>query len=104
MLVSSECPEFLNCVPALLRDPKNLDDVLKTDLSTAKIEQDIGDAGRYLLKSMLAPKVKPETEEFREKMDVATPQARMLMTFRREQTQKAKKRQVMPASWKGNIR
>jgi hypothetical protein len=104
LLVSSECPEFLNAIPALLRDPKNLDDVLKTDLSTAKIEQDIGDAGRYLVKSMLAPKAKPEEEEFRETMNAASASARMMLTFRREQTKAKPKRQVLPPSWKSNLR
>jgi hypothetical protein len=62
VVISSECSELLNAIPALLRDPKNLDDVLKTDLSTAKIEQDIGDAARYLLKSMLSPRQKTRDE------------------------------------------
>ena len=56
ILISSECAELLNAIPALVRDPKNLDDVLKTDLSTAKVEQDLGDSARYLLKSMLSPR------------------------------------------------
>ena len=104
LLVSSECPEFLNAVPALLRDPKNLDDVLKTDLSTAKIEQDIGDAGRYLVKSMLAPRAKPEEAQFQETIANISPQARAMLTFRREQTRAKPKRQVMPPSWRSNVR
>jgi hypothetical protein len=35
-LISSNCPELLNAIPALMRDPKNLDDVLKTDKSQPK--------------------------------------------------------------------
>ena len=104
LLISSECPECLNCIPALLRDPKNLDDVLKTDLSTAKIEQDIGDMMRYLFKSMLAPKRKPEEAEFQERMAVASPQSRTMMLFKHEQDRAKKKRQVMPPSWRANIR
>ena len=102
VLISSECAELLNAIPALLRDPKNLDDVLKTDLSTPKIEQDVGDGARYLLKSMLNPKKKPEEVEFQEAMSATDQKGRMMLMFRREQKQTAKNRQVLPPSWKGN--
>jgi hypothetical protein len=101
VLISSECAELLNSIPALLRDPKNLDDVLKTDLSTAKIEQDCGDAARYLVKSMLAPKRKPEEVEFQETIANVSPQQRAMLVFRREQ-KPSRKRQILPPSWKAN--
>jgi hypothetical protein len=104
VLVSSECPEWLNAIPALVRDPKNLDDVLKTDLSTAKIEQDLGDAGRYLLKSMLSPRKKSAEEVYSENMDAAEPVERMMMAFKHTMAKKKPKRQFMPPSWKSNIR
>jgi hypothetical protein len=104
VLVSSECPEWLNAIPALVRDPKNLDDVLKTDLSTAKIEQDLGDAGRYLLKSMLSPRKKSAEEVYSENMEAAEPVERMMMAFRHNAAKKKPKRQFMPPSWKSNIR
>jgi hypothetical protein len=103
VLISSECPDLLNAIPALVRDPKNLDDVLKTDLSTAKLEQDCGDACRYLLKSMLQPRRKTEHEVFSENMDAAKPVERMLMAFRHQQAAKPK-RALCPPSWKGNLR
>lgn len=53
-LISANCPELVRAIPLLMRDPKNLDDVLKTDKGTAKIEQDVADAARYGLKSMLS--------------------------------------------------
>jgi hypothetical protein len=68
LLISSECAELLKAVPALLRDPKDIDDVLKTDKSRAMIEQDCGDAVRYLLKSMLSPRGKNQEERDREKL------------------------------------
>jgi len=68
LLISSECAELLKAIPILMRDPKNLDDVLKTDKSAAKLEQDLGDAARYLVKSMLNPKQKPQEELDREKL------------------------------------
>jgi hypothetical protein len=52
-LISSECPEALNTIPLLMRDPKDLDDVLKTDKGHARLEQDVADDLRYGLKSML---------------------------------------------------
>ena len=104
MLISSECAELLNAIPALMRDPKNLDDVLKTDLSQAKIEQDCGDGCRYLVKSMLAPKRKTAEDVYQEQMAAATPVDRTMLAFKHEQRVKAKKRQVLPPSWRGNIR
>jgi hypothetical protein len=68
VLISSECAELLKAIPVLMRDPKNLDDVLKTDKSVAKLEQDLGDMARYLVKSMLNPKRKPREEEDRERL------------------------------------
>lgn len=68
VLISSECTELLNAIPALVRDPKNLDDVLKTDLSAAKIEQDCGDCCRYLLKSWLRPRGKTHDEVLSEQI------------------------------------
>jgi hypothetical protein len=55
-LISSNCPELLSALPVLMRDPKNLDDVLKTDKSAARIEQDVSECARYGLKSMLDPR------------------------------------------------
>jgi hypothetical protein len=105
ILISSECPELLNAIPALLRDPKNLDDVLKTDLSSPKIEQDMGDMARYLVKSMLHPKRKTEQQQFDEKMAAAPDQAsRMMIAFRHVNAKSKPKRAIMPPSWKANIR
>lgn len=59
MLISANCPEIIRTIPLLMRDPKNLDDVLKTDLGTAKLEQDIADTWRYGWKSMLGSVKKP---------------------------------------------
>lgn len=102
LLISVECVEALKAIPMAMRDPKNLDDVLKTDKSQTKIEQDVLDDLRYGYKSMLAPRQKTEQEKFDEQMAKANPQARMMMTFRHEQQKAAKKRVVMPPSWKAN--
>ena len=52
-LISAECPELLESIPVLMRDPKDLDVVLKTDKGMARLEQDVSEACRYGLKSYL---------------------------------------------------
>lgn len=103
-LISSECVELLKALPMAMRDPKNLDDVLKTDKSQAKIEQDVLDDVRYGLKSMLSPKKKTEDDKYQEKMSAAKAPDRMMIAFRHEQKKIANKRQIMPPSWRGNLR
>lgn len=61
-LISSECPKLLESIPLLMRDPKDLDVVLKTDKGTARLEQDISESARYGLKSMLRPRTKAPVE------------------------------------------
>jgi hypothetical protein len=103
LLVSSECAELLRTIPMLMRDPKNIDDVLKTDKGAARIEQDVGDAARYLLKSMLSPRRKTEEDVYQEKMVAATPVERMMLAFRHEQRKMQKKRKFYPPSWRKNL-
>ena len=98
-LISSECPQLLAALPILMRDPNNLDSVLKTDLSTAKIEQDISEAARYGLKSMLAPKKKTEQDIFNEAMNAATPAQRMTLAWAHAQKKSKPKKQFLPPSW-----
>lgn len=52
-LISSDCPELLESLPILMRDPKDLDVVLKTDKGQARLEQDVSESARYGLKSEL---------------------------------------------------
>jgi hypothetical protein len=52
-LISGECPELLESLPILMRDPKDLDVVLKTDKGQARLEQDVSESARYGLKSYL---------------------------------------------------
>jgi hypothetical protein len=58
-LIGAECPVLLESIPLLMRDPKDLDVVLKTDKGAARLEQDSAESARYGLKSFLAPKTKP---------------------------------------------
>lgn len=102
VFISTECPELLNTIPTLLRDPKNLDDVMKTDLGTAKVEQDCADSCRYLLKSMLAPKKKSEETIFQEELAKAEPSRRMIMAATRQFRKKSQPIRRMPPSWQNN--
>ena len=68
VLISAECPALINSIPLVMRDPKNLSDVLKTDTSTARIEMDTLDAARYALRSKLEPGKKPKEVEAEEKL------------------------------------
>lgn len=65
LLISAECAELIGALPLAMRDPKNLDDVLKT----TKLSDDVIDACRYGLKSMLSPGQKPDEEVVREKVE-----------------------------------
>ncbi len=54
-LIAEGCVELVNALPLLVRDEKNLEDVLKT----ATLPDDVADGARYGLKSMLSPRNKP---------------------------------------------
>ncbi len=105
-LISSECVELLKTIPILMRDPKNLDDVLKTDKSTARMEQDVYDSCRYGLKSMLAPRKKTPDDVYQERMEETSGAERMMVAFRHamRQRQRHERRQVLPPSWRANLR
>jgi hypothetical protein len=59
-IISTECPEILDALPLLMRNPKDLDDVVKTDLSQTDKKMDVADDVRYGLISMLRHGEKPE--------------------------------------------
>lgn len=46
-LIADNCPELIKAIPLLMRDPKNLEDVLKTDKTSVDIGQDAADGCRY---------------------------------------------------------
>jgi hypothetical protein len=69
-LISANCPELVAAIPLQMRDPRHLEDVLKTDLGTARIDQDSTDAARYALASKLQPGQKPKEAVAEEKLRV----------------------------------
>jgi hypothetical protein len=58
-IISSECPEALETIPVLMRNVKDLDDVVKTDKGMAVLAMDVADDLRYGLQSMLGAGRKP---------------------------------------------
>jgi hypothetical protein len=82
-LISADCPQLQEAIPLLMRDPKNLDDVTKTDKGRARIEQDVADDVRYGLKSMLGLRHKPAEETMRERaLQIEDPAARWLYVYK----------------------
>lgn len=67
-IISTECPEILEAIPLLMRNVKDLDDVVKTDLSQADMKMDVADDVRYGLLSMLRPGEKPAKVKHAEKL------------------------------------
>jgi len=74
-LISAECPELISAIPLLMRNPKDLDDVIATDKGSAKLEIDVTDSARYGLKSMLSPGKKPKSVLIQEAVAKAYEQA-----------------------------
>ena len=103
VLISCECPELLKSIPMLMRDPKDIDDVLKTDKSAAKIEQDCTEACRYLLKSMLSPRKKTQEQEFQQAMQTASPEERMMLAYQHQMRTKPRLHGKLVPSWRGNL-
>lgn len=78
-LITSECPELLDTIPILMRNVKDLDDVVKTDKGQAVLAMDVADDARYGLQSMLGAGRKPETVIHAERlMQIPDAQARLM--------------------------
>ncbi len=97
-LISGECPELLEAIPILMRDPKDLDVVLKTDKGQARLEQDVSEAARYGLKSELSPGRKPREVELQEQI-AATPDPIERHFMRVKATEERNKRNQSLAYW-----
>jgi hypothetical protein len=103
-LITAECTELLNSIPLLMRDPKNIDRVLKTDKSAARVEQDVSESARYFLKSWLCPRAQAplpvRAKELWNSMPAETPdqvQSRAMAMMKFEHDNKATKRRA--SSW-----
>lgn len=67
-LVSDACPKLIECLPTLVRDPDNTEDVLKVDFSENGIGDDPYDSARMGLQHMLGSSLKPERVLLEEKL------------------------------------
>lgn len=67
-IISSECPEALETIPVLMRNVKDLDDVVKTDKGQAVLAMDVADDLRYGLQSMLGSGHKPDRVKHAERL------------------------------------
>lgn len=98
LLIAGACPQLLEAIPSLMRNPKNLDDVLKTDLGQARIEDDCYDSSRYGLKSMLAPNQKVpvavQAQEIRASTDDAHERSMRMREFEHKAKQGTRRKSV----------
>lgn len=62
VVLGDACPNLVNAIPALIRDPKNIEDIQKAET----LEDDCYDGFRYGILSMLNPKGKPAEIAMRE--------------------------------------
>ena len=61
--ISTACPMLIDCLPSLIHDDKNVEDVLKVDAAPGTLGDDPYDAWRYGLLSMLGAKAVPFEEK-----------------------------------------
>lgn len=105
-LISAQCPELIKAIPLLMRDPKNLDDVLKTDKTSAKMEQDAADTARYGLKSMLSPGRKPHNIHIAETVaKIQDPMKKHLTSLKMQEESRRKNQPVtrMSGDWRRRL-
>jgi hypothetical protein len=104
-LISANCPYLIAAIPVLMRDPRNLEDVLKTDVGGPKIEQDMGDCGRYGLKSMLRPGQQPDSEAMEEVLSEIPDMTRRHVTHLQMSAAIKKKHEpiVRPGDWRRRL-
>jgi hypothetical protein len=96
------CPQAIGAMQVVVRDEKNLEDVLKSD----SIEDDVYDGIRYATLSMLSEKGKPEDVKLQEALSkIPDHTARMMYAYEHQLKQKPKhqpvRTQIVPAWMKG---
>jgi phage terminase large subunit len=64
--MTEDCTHLIECIPSLIKDGKNTEDVLKVDFPENNIGDDPADAARYGLQYMLGSTRKPASEVLRE--------------------------------------
>lgn len=67
-IVGEDCPKLVQCIPSLIRDPNNTEDVLKVDYSENEIGDDPAESARYGLQFMLGASIKSRAVLLEEKL------------------------------------
>jgi len=67
-IVGEDCPKLVECIPSLVRDPNNTEDVLSVNYSENGIGDDPADSARYGLQFMLGASVKSRAVLLEEKL------------------------------------
>jgi hypothetical protein len=106
--ISEECPRLIECIPSLVRNPENTEDVLKVDYSSNQIGDDPYDCSRMGLQYMLGSSRKPASELIREQAQaIEDPVQRALFVHKQTHAAKDANRAVKPAnipSWQNRLR
>ena len=97
--ISEDCPRLIECLPSLVRDPKNTEDVLKVDYSSNQIGDDPYDCSRMGLQYMLGSSRRPQAEIIAEQArTIEDPVARALFIHKQTMSAQESGRAVKPAS------
>jgi hypothetical protein len=97
--ISEDCPRLIECLPSLVRDPKNTEDVLKVDYSTNQIGDDAYDCARMGLQYMLGSSRRPIAEIIAEQArNIEDPVQRALFVHKQTFDRKAHEGGQKPAS------
>lgn len=105
--ISEDCPRLIECLPSLVRDPKNTEDVFKIDFVANQIGDDAYDDVRMGLQYMLGSSRRPQSEIIAEQArTIVDPVARALYVHKHTFSQQTHGRAVKPAnvpSWQKRI-
>jgi hypothetical protein len=63
VVISDECKHLVECLPSLVRDPDNTEDVMKIDFAVNKVGDDAYDGWSMGLQEMLGKSIKPHAVE-----------------------------------------
>lgn len=97
--ISEDCPRLIECLPSLVRSPKNTEDVLKVDYPVNQIGDDPYDAARYGLAYMLGSSRRPQSEIIAEQArTIEDPVARALFIHKQTMSAQEGNRAAKPAS------
>jgi hypothetical protein len=103
--ISEDCEKLIECMPSLLRDSKNPEDVLKVDYSENYIGDDAYDAAAIGLQYKLRNTVKPREAEISERlMKIEDPTHRQIEYMRlQEEYQRQRRPETMSGDWRRRL-